>query len=94
MKFYILSNKRGVWGGHLVWWQPDRHGYTTSIDAAGVYGQADADAIVAQSEPGDSQAIECGLVQKHAVSVPTDTRDGSQRVLRARDRDAIGAPLV
>lgn len=46
--FYILSLKRGLWEGRAVFWGPNKSGYTTNLDRAGLYPEEEADAICAQ----------------------------------------------
>lgn len=41
--FYIQSE--GYVGNSMTWWRPDYGGYTTKIDNAGKYNEADADNI-------------------------------------------------
>lgn len=55
-EFFILSHKRGFWSGNLVWWAPNRMGYTSVIDNAGRYSKADADDITDGGLSTDSQA--------------------------------------
>lgn len=45
-QFMIWSNQRGAW------WRPFRRGYTTIIEWAGVYSEAEAQEIIAQSGIG------------------------------------------
>jgi len=41
--YYIMETT--VRGELVLWWRPDRKGYTTALDKAGIYSRAEAQAI-------------------------------------------------
>lgn len=46
--YYIQTN--GYLGNALIWWKPDRKGYTPDIKAAGKYSEIEAKNIVKDRE--------------------------------------------
>lgn len=59
----LLSYKRGAWGNSAVWWGPNFSGYTSRLDDAGRYTEAEAKRIERESPIGH-------LGVKDAVAVP------------------------
>ena len=65
--YYILCLKTGPAGDSLLWWRPNNAGYTIALEAAGVYTQADLDALArehlgfASLRPGQREAVEAVL---------------------------------
>ena len=47
--YLIRSFEHEVKGWGVVWWRPNRCGYTNRISQAGRYSKAEADEIVAQA---------------------------------------------
>jgi hypothetical protein len=45
-----LTDAYLIWSyEHAAWWRPGRWGYTPELEEAGIYGQAEAEAIVARA---------------------------------------------
>ena len=44
---YLIYSKKHTHDGVLVWWNPNRTGYTTDVDTAGRYTEEEAKQIVA-----------------------------------------------
>jgi hypothetical protein len=49
--FYIQNKGNG--GDLVLWWRPERRGYTVCIDQAGLYSQKEAEEIVRNRPPED-----------------------------------------
>ncbi len=47
--YLVASFKHSPWGNSVVWWGPDSRGYTSHIDQAGRYSEADARSIESSS---------------------------------------------
>jgi len=41
-KLYYIQSRERVWGDDAVWWGPKRCGYTSLLDEAGKYTEAEA----------------------------------------------------
>jgi hypothetical protein len=70
--YYILSLK---WSsGHiLTWWQPDRNGYTFSLDEAGRYTAAEVEADRKYYDDGvETKAVPCEVVEGLTMRVVSD----------------------
>lgn len=42
---YLIMFKDGPMGDNVLWWRPDRSGYTVDVDQAGRYSKAEAESI-------------------------------------------------
>ena len=46
----IMESEYLIWSiEHTAWWKPNRYGYTQELREAGVYGKAEAEEIVEES---------------------------------------------
>jgi hypothetical protein len=97
MMFYLLDLEYSRGSDLLVWWAPRRSGRVTSLEAAGEYSSAEADAIVRESE-GRLVAVPRYLASEHACHVVVrDRRDdiveeAAQGALRRMLRNQAAHP--
>jgi len=62
-----------IWSNeHGAWWAPDRTGYTTVIEAAGRYPQAQAERIVADATVGGRITVVREGPRGERLTVPTE----------------------
>lgn len=62
---------------HGAWWRPGRHGYTTSMVAAGRYGEMEARAIAASANAHGrfcEVPVRFSLAMETAVRLPSGRR--------------------
>jgi hypothetical protein len=46
MKYYLLDLERTIGNGRPTYWNLNRHGYTTDLEAAGLFSRETAQAVV------------------------------------------------
>lgn len=61
-KFY-LRDTRQTPGGNALWWGPNRGGYTTLIEMAGVYSREEAERII-RGMSGEAEMVPADVVQR------------------------------
>lgn len=66
-QYYLLSTKPGH-GDILVWWRPDRCGYTSDLGKAGKYTETEAESI-ATGHANAVVAVACAVVEPLAIRV-------------------------
>lgn len=85
--YYILSRERS--NGTAHWWRPNRSGYTSDLNEAGLYGEAEAQAIQRDSHGGDV-AYRSDLVS--TLLVVRRTVDMTEKGNAAFFADAVDVP--
>lgn len=78
-EFYLLSTNRQI-GDVLLWWGPDRSGYTTVLDRAGRYSEAQARSI-AKGHAADVVAIPCHEADARAIRTVSSCHVSAFRAL-------------
>lgn len=69
-RLYYIKTK-GFVGNDLLWWRPNRGGYTANLSQAGKYSAAEALEIMA-NRPKEDVAYWVSDVDKRAILVVTD----------------------
>lgn len=64
---YLIQDARSYDGDDVIWWRPDRRGYTTNFDEAGRYSEEEAKKIVSLRDT--DIAIPLFLVQQAATKI-------------------------
>lgn len=71
MKFYI-QDTRSYSGDAVIWWRPNRKGYTFNIDDAGLYEEEEARSI--ERVRGTDKAVPQEVAQAAIIRVVDATR--------------------
>lgn len=83
---YYLRNTSSNPEGYVLWWRPDRCGYTISLLEAGVYSASEALDIETRSQ-GDTFAVAVEIALK-SVSHVVPARTLDDKLNAGREQDA------
>ncbi len=78
-RYFIATRKHGFVGNDVLFWRPESAGYTTNLDDAGRYDEAEATKIV-----NDAPAGECRMLPVD------DVTPRARRVLDGQDMHRLG----
>lgn len=56
-RYFIATRKHGFVGNDVLFWRPEAKGYTTNLDDAGKYSEAEATKIVRGAPPGECRML-------------------------------------
>lgn len=85
--YYILSLKNGPAGDALLWWRPNNAGYTITLEAAGVYTQAEVDAHPRYYNDGEN-TVAVPVAEAEARAFRVVGIDDQQAMVASRYRAA------
>lgn len=85
---FYLRHTRETPQGRALWWRPERCGYTTIVEMAGIYSEEEAMRLV-NGNSGDTEAVPVALVAKSSQTVVlaetlADNARASKKLLRIR----------
>jgi len=68
-ELYLIQCKSESAGNSVLWWKPDRLGYTGDLDKAGRYTKAEAESIerLRGEERKVPEALALSLVKRHVL---------------------------
>ena len=85
-QFFILSLRHSPADGHALWWGPDNRGYTTNLNQAGRYTEAQVQAEpLYYNDEVNTRAIPCETIAAKVQVL---------RVVRWLDAKAVGEAVA